>query len=84
MNEENNRNIETTRLFLRPFTPSDLDELFALNSDEETMRYISPPLSKDRVARVIDWFISEWKRLGYGWFAIFNQENGDWAVRVKG
>lgn len=79
MNEENNRNIETTRLFLRPFAPSDLDELFALNSDEETMRYISPPLSRDRVAGVIDWFVSEWERLGYGWFAVFNKENGDFV-----
>lgn len=75
MTNENNRNINTDRLLLRPFTPSDLDDLFALNSDEDVMQYISPPLSKDQVAGVIDWFCSEWGRLGYGWFAIFEKES---------
>lgn len=77
MTQENNRNIQTSRLFLRPFIQSDLDNLFALNNDEETMKYISPPLNKAQVAGVIDWFISEWERLGYGWFAVFEKETGD-------
>jgi len=66
-------------LVLRPFTQGDLDDLFALNSDEQTMQYISPPLSKEQVAGVIDWFCSEWNRLGYGWFAVFERESGNFV-----
>ncbi len=69
--------LETSRLLLKPFTPNDLDNLFALNSDAETMKYIAPPLGKQQVIEVLHWFTREWERLGYGWFAIFNKENQD-------
>ena len=65
--------LETDRLILRPFQKIDLDSLAALNGDDETMKYISPPLSREQVVGAIDWFIAEWQRLGYGWFAIFEK-----------
>jgi RimJ/RimL family protein N-acetyltransferase len=64
------RRLETDRLFLRPFRKSDLDDLAALNGDAENMKFVSPPLAREQVAGIIDWFIAEWKRLGYGWFAV--------------
>lgn len=67
--------LETDRLILRPFQKSDLDDLAALNGDEETMKFISPPLTIEQVAGVIDWFIAEWQRLGYGWFAVIEKQN---------
>jgi ribosomal-protein-alanine N-acetyltransferase len=67
--------LETDRLILRPFKKSDLNDLAALNGDEEVMKFISPPLTTEQVAGVIDWFISEWQRLGYGWFALFEKQN---------
>lgn len=71
-----NRNIQTSRLHLRPFLRSDLNDLASLNGDKEVMKYISPPLSKEQVAGVIDWFSAEWERTGFGWFAIFEKETG--------
>jgi RimJ/RimL family protein N-acetyltransferase len=51
-----------------------LADLAALNSDEETMKFISAPLTVEQVAEVIDWFLAEWQRLGYGWFALFERK----------
>ena len=67
--------LETNRLFLRPFKKSDLDDLAALNGEEEVMKFISPPLTREQVAGVIDWFNAEWQRLNYGWFALFEKQN---------
>jgi ribosomal-protein-alanine N-acetyltransferase len=68
--------LETDRLLLRPFRKSDLDDLAALNSDAENMKFVSPPLAREQVAGIIDWFIAEWKRLGYGWFAVVHKRTG--------
>jgi RimJ/RimL family protein N-acetyltransferase len=65
--------LETDRLLLRPFQKSDLDDLAAFTSDEETMKFVSPPLTREQVSGIIDWFIAEWQRLGYGWFAVMNK-----------
>jgi ribosomal-protein-alanine N-acetyltransferase len=68
--------IETDRLTLRPFHKADIDDLVVLNGDRETMKFISPPLSREQVAGVIDWFLTEWQRLGFGWFAVFEKATG--------
>jgi len=39
-------NLETERLFLRRIVKEDVDEIFALRSDEQTMKYIPRPLVK--------------------------------------
>ncbi|RZJ65476.1 MAG: N-acetyltransferase [Flavobacterium sp.] len=39
--------IETERLFLRRLTDNDVNEVFALRSDPETMKYIPRPLAKN-------------------------------------
>lgn len=61
--------LATERLILRPFTKTDLDDLAVLNGDEQTMKFISPPLTREQVTGIIDWFHTEWQRLGCGWFA---------------
>lgn len=67
------RRLETDRLILRPFRKSDLDDLAALNGDAQNMKFVSPPLAREQVAGIIDWFTAEWKRLGYGWFAVLHK-----------
>lgn len=69
----NTKTIETSHLLLRPFTQADLNDLATLNGDTEVMQYISAPLSQEQVAGIIEWFIAEWHRLGYGWFALFEK-----------
>ena len=39
--------IATTRLILRPFTPADSDELFAIRGDAEAMRFWDVPGDRD-------------------------------------
>ena len=41
--------LETERLLLRPFVSDDLDELFAILGDPETMRYYPRPYTRDEV-----------------------------------
>jgi len=68
--------IKTKRLKLRPIKDKDLDVLADLNGDPEVMRYILPPLSRNIVAQAMDWFQSEWNRLGYGCFTLFEKRTG--------
>ena len=39
-------NLESDRLFFRQIIPGDVEEVFAIRSDAETMRYIPRPLAK--------------------------------------
>ena len=65
--------LETSRLILRSFKEADLADLAALNGDAETMKFISAPLTQGQVADAISWFLAEWRRLGYGWFAVIEK-----------
>ena len=39
-------NLETERLYLRRITNEDVNEIFSLRSDKETMKYVPRPLAK--------------------------------------
>ena len=39
--------IQTTRAYIRPYTPEDLDNFFLLNGDEQVMQYIRKTISKE-------------------------------------
>ncbi len=69
--------ITTKRLELRPTKDIDLDDLADLYGDPEVMQYILPPLSRTIVAEMINWFQKEWNRLGYGYFALFEKQSGE-------
>jgi RimJ/RimL family protein N-acetyltransferase len=51
--------LETLRLSMRDFTPDDLDDLYALNSDRRVMTYIADgkPMTRDEVARSLRRFV---------------------------
>lgn len=40
--------LKSERLLLRPVTPADVEEVFAIRSDPETMKYIPRPLAKTK------------------------------------
>ena len=69
--------IKTKRLKLRPTKDIDLDDLADLYGDPEVMQHILPPLSRNVVAEMIKWFQKEWNRLGYGYFALFEKQSGE-------
>lgn len=68
-------NLETERLFLRRVVNEDVNEIFALRSDKETMKYIPRPLVKtieDTLAHIA--MIDE---------KIENNEGINWAITLK-
>ena len=46
--------METDRLVIRKFKKSDVDNLYKLLSDEDNMRYIEPPYSRERTVSFLD------------------------------
>src|SRR3970282_1102303 len=68
-------NLETERLYLRRVTKEDVNEIFKLRSDKETMKYIPRPLVKteeDAMAHIA--MIDE---------KIENNEGINWAITLK-
>jgi RimJ/RimL family protein N-acetyltransferase len=72
--------LETDRLILRPFTEADADDLFALDSDPEVMRYVGPFQLADReayrqhiVTKLLPYYA---KYDGYGYWAVVEKASG--------
>src|SRR4051812_3020756 len=75
--------IETERLVLRPFTETDGDNLFELDSDPAVMRFINGgyPTSRE-VAHNEDlpWFVEYGERVpGCGFWAAIEKATGEFA-----
>lgn len=68
----NDRVIETARLRLRMFLPSDVDEFAALLADPDVMRYVEDSKPKDRAVaeKALTSIIDFWRRHGFGRWAI--------------
>ena len=69
------REIETSRLYLRQFSMSDLDDISAIRSDPEVMRYIGTghPHSIDQVREALGYILAAWKQHGFGRWAIVHK-----------
>ncbi len=68
--------IETDRLYLREMTDDDLDVLFHIFSDEETMKFYPRVFSREEAADWIDWNRKSYPRNGFGLWAVILKENG--------
>lgn len=68
-------NLETERLYLRRITKEDVNEIFALRSNKETMKYIPRPLAKTKEDALGPIAIIEEK--------IENNEAINWAITLK-
>lgn len=67
--------LETERLYLRRITKEDVNEIFALRSNKETMKYIPRPLAKTKEDALGHIAIIEEK--------IENNEAINWAITLK-
>lgn len=72
------REIETSRLRLRYFTPDDLDELASITADPEVVRYIGEglPLTREETWRNLRGIIDTFARRGYGRWALVEKAGG--------
>ncbi len=57
------KNLESSRLQLRRITPADVNEIFALRSNKEVMKYVARPLCKnlDDAMALIDMIKKSWR-----------------------
>jgi ribosomal-protein-alanine N-acetyltransferase len=69
--------LETDRLLLRPFREDDLDPLFAILGDAETMRFYPRPYTRDEVEGWIRRNIERFERTQLGLWAIVLQDSDD-------
>ena len=76
--------IETKRLILRQFRPSDSSPYAAMCADPEVMRYLGTgqTLSALDAWRSFAFFVGHWKLLGYGPFAVEEKTSGRFIGRI--
>jgi RimJ/RimL family protein N-acetyltransferase len=73
---------ETPRLRLRPFVPSDFDDLLQLYSDPEVMRYVGKGTrTPEETHASLERFSAHWRDLGFGMWALQLKETGEFVGR---
>ncbi|MDO4500628.1 MAG: GNAT family N-acetyltransferase [Erysipelotrichaceae bacterium] len=79
--------IETERLILREYRLEDFNDLYAIVSDEETMRHYPKPFDKEKTLNWIKWNLDNYKKYGYGLWAIVLKETdefiGDCGITIQ-
>lgn len=65
----------TERLILRELTLHDLENLHAILSDSETMRYYPEPFTYLKSKQWIKWNLENYQTYGFGLWAVILKEN---------
>jgi RimJ/RimL family protein N-acetyltransferase len=73
--------IDTERLYLRPMTMHDVDDLLALHSAPEVREFM-PALDRDDVIDRLRLDDDDWREYGHGLFAVFASDDGRFLGRV--
>lgn len=68
--------LETERLILRELTMDDLDELYIILSDPESMKYYPAPFDYEQCRQWIQRNIDRYKEYGFGLWAAIRKEDG--------
>ena len=68
--------IETERLLLREMDFDDFDALFDIFSDAETMSHYPSPFDEEKVRSWINWNIKNYRKYGFGLWAVVLKECG--------
>ena len=68
--------LETSRLRIRPYTPADFDDLYAILSDSETMQYYPKLYDSAGVTRWINWCLNSYETHGFGLWALELKDTG--------
>jgi RimJ/RimL family protein N-acetyltransferase len=72
--------LETERLILKPAVQSDLNDLFALRSDPDVMKYSEKGVqTREEVQTFLDTTIPYQKRYGYDICSVFEKCSGDFV-----
>ena len=68
--------IETSRLILKETTMKDFDDLYAILSDHETMKYYPHIYDQKDVKRWLNWCIESYNQYGFGLWSVIDKESG--------
>ncbi|MDO6596579.1 GNAT family N-acetyltransferase [Oceanihabitans sp. 2_MG-2023] len=73
--------IETKRLLLRELRLTDLDGMFALDSDPDVHKYLGnkPVKTIDESKKILESVLSQYKERGIGRFAVIEKASGDFV-----
>ena len=76
--------LETERLLLRRPLLADVDDVLAIISDAEVMRFIGGLGSGDRIEaqEAVERWLSRWDANGFGQFSVLRREDGRWVGRT--
>jgi RimJ/RimL family protein N-acetyltransferase len=73
-------NVETPRLLLRTWQPSDRSAFAAINADPAVMEHISgEPMSRSASDALVDRIEEQWRQRGYGLYAVELRETGEFV-----
>ena len=74
-------NIETERLLLRELRLTDLEGMFALDSDPEVHKYLGnkPVKTIDESKKILESVLTQYKERGIGRFAVIEKSSGDFV-----
>ena len=67
---------ETARLLLREYKPEDFDSLYQILSDPVTMQHYPHPYDEKDTKRWIDWNLENYRKYGFGLWAIELKDSG--------
>ncbi|MEG4023668.1 GNAT family N-acetyltransferase [Microcoleus sp. S13C4] len=65
--------IETARLYLRLFTPDDLDDLYRIYSDPEIMKYLARVRTREATEIAIHTMLERWEENNFGMWAVVHK-----------
>ena len=68
--------IECDRFYLREYQESDYADLSAIYQDPINMKYFGAPYDDKMMRRLIEWTISNYKKYGFGFWAIIDKKSG--------
>ena len=69
--------LETPRLYLRLFAPTDLDALATINSDPEVMRFTGAgtPVAREESETRLYSYLEHWRQHGFGLWAVVHKQD---------
>ena len=68
--------IESDRFYLREYQESDYKALSDIYQDAENMVYFGAPYDDRMMRRLMDWTFNNYKRYGFGFWAIIDKQTG--------
>ena len=76
-------------MYLRQFTPNDLEDMYRIYSDSEVMKYLNEGVrNREETAADLFQIIAHWEKNAFGLWAVVNKQNnqliGDGGLRFLG